>query len=326
MNNPLVSIIIPTYNREHLINETLDSVLAQTYINWECIVVDDGSTDNTFDIADEYCKKDSRFQYHKRPINRNKGANASRNYGFELSNGVYVNWFDDDDIMLKDFILFKVDTIKNIDIVITSGIIVDKNKRFIKDFNFSNVYNLYKQFGLGQTKIITNSVMFRRSFLEEKKLFDLKITRGQETEFFLRVFLQVDETKYKVSNFKSFMYRQHSDSKSFRSKKYVKSYKKSQAFIYIENFFISISLKDKDLFIGYYVVLLLLLFDAAEVRDYSNYKYILKNFFTILFKDNSLKFCVILIFSLFLFIAKKRSYTIEKKLKYFNIKMPNNDS
>ena len=73
---PLVSIIIPTYNRAHVIGETLDSVLLQTYCNWECIVVDDGSSDNTSEILDNYCKKDTRFQYYIRPTNRKKGAGS----------------------------------------------------------------------------------------------------------------------------------------------------------------------------------------------------------------------------------------------------------
>ncbi|WP_372938266.1 glycosyltransferase family 2 protein, partial [Seonamhaeicola sp.] len=90
MSQPLVSIIIPTYNRAHLIGETLDSVLAQTYTHWECIVVDDGSSDHTSQVVATYCKNDARFQYHQRPLDRPKGANACRNYGFELSKGEYI--------------------------------------------------------------------------------------------------------------------------------------------------------------------------------------------------------------------------------------------
>ena len=67
MKQALISIIIPTFNRAHLIGETLDSVLAQTYPNWECIIVDDGSTDTTDEVVGEYVKKDSRFLYHHRP-------------------------------------------------------------------------------------------------------------------------------------------------------------------------------------------------------------------------------------------------------------------
>ena len=79
--NATVSIIIPTYNRAHLICETLDSVIAQTYTDWECIVVDDGSNDTTVEIIAEYCKKDNRFQYYQRPQNRLQGGNAARNFG-----------------------------------------------------------------------------------------------------------------------------------------------------------------------------------------------------------------------------------------------------
>ena len=99
MQPPIVSIIIPTYNRAHLISETLDSILTQTYTHWECIVVDDGSDDSTAELLAGYCKKDARFQYHQRPNDRPKGANACRNYGFELCKGEYINWFDSDDLM-----------------------------------------------------------------------------------------------------------------------------------------------------------------------------------------------------------------------------------
>ena len=85
MNTSLISIIIPTYNRAHLINDTLNSIIAQTYTNWECIVVDDASTDNTASILEGYINKDSLFQYNIRPNIKPKGANACRNFGFEIS-------------------------------------------------------------------------------------------------------------------------------------------------------------------------------------------------------------------------------------------------
>jgi len=124
MRTPLVSIIIPTYNRAHLIRETLDSVLAQTYSNWECIIIDDGSTDETNSLLTKYCAKDSRFQYQHRPNNRPKGANACRNYGFELSKGEYINWFDSDDLMMINKLELQVENIlkNNCDFVIAKSI------------------------------------------------------------------------------------------------------------------------------------------------------------------------------------------------------------
>ena len=80
---PLLSIIIPTYNRAHLIEATLDSIKSQDFDDWECIVVDDGSTDNTPIVLANYVKEDGRFRYLHRPKNRKKGPNSCRNFGFE---------------------------------------------------------------------------------------------------------------------------------------------------------------------------------------------------------------------------------------------------
>jgi glycosyltransferase involved in cell wall biosynthesis len=133
MNFPLVSIIIPTYNRVHLIKETLNSVAAQTYQNWECIIIDDGSTDETKIVIEGYVKIDNRFKYYRRPDEKQKGANSCRNYGFELSSGEYINWFDDDDIMLKNFLEEKIKLFTSeIDLVICSGEYVDDNLNKIK--------------------------------------------------------------------------------------------------------------------------------------------------------------------------------------------------
>ncbi|MFT5892137.1 MAG: glycosyltransferase involved in cell wall biosynthesis, partial [Dokdonia sp.] len=96
-----ISIIIPAYNREAIIGETLRSIQKQTFTNWECIVVDDGSSDATFQVVTAFAKADSRIKLHKRPEQLLKGANACRNYGFEMSEGAYVNWFDSDDLMLE---------------------------------------------------------------------------------------------------------------------------------------------------------------------------------------------------------------------------------
>ncbi|KAF2333121.1 glycosyltransferase family 2 protein [Flavobacterium daemonense] len=113
MELSLVSIIIPAFNRAHLISETLDSVLAQTYIRWECIIVDDGSTDHTADIVEKYVRKDNRFQYHIRPETHKSGGNGARNYGFGLSNGDFVIWLDSDDLLKESCLQERVLFLKN---------------------------------------------------------------------------------------------------------------------------------------------------------------------------------------------------------------------
>jgi len=113
MNNsaPLVSIIIPVYNRETLVTETLDSILNQSYQNWECIIIDDRSTDNTTAILEKYKLIDDRFSFFERPINKKKGANTCRNYGLELSKGDFIIFFDSDDLMKNNHIEIKINAI-----------------------------------------------------------------------------------------------------------------------------------------------------------------------------------------------------------------------
>lgn len=91
---PLVSIIVPCYNQGHYLPETLDSVIAQTYTNWECVIVNDGSSDETENVAKKYCGKDSRFVYMYQD---NKGLAEARNSGIRHSQGSYILPLDSDD-------------------------------------------------------------------------------------------------------------------------------------------------------------------------------------------------------------------------------------
>jgi len=96
----VVSILIPSYNSELYISETLDSVLSQTYTNWECIIVDDHSTDNSVKIINSYCQKyPKKFKLFSNP---HKGACAARNYAFEKSTGDYIQYLDADDLLTSD--------------------------------------------------------------------------------------------------------------------------------------------------------------------------------------------------------------------------------
>jgi glycosyltransferase involved in cell wall biosynthesis len=92
------------YNRATLVGETLDSILAQTYTDWECIVVDDGSTDNSVEVVQKYVDRDSRFKLLIRPDNRIKGAPTCRNIGWENSKGEFIYFFDSDDLLAAEFL------------------------------------------------------------------------------------------------------------------------------------------------------------------------------------------------------------------------------
>lgn len=98
---PIVSVVVPVHNREDLLPETLDSVLSQTFIDWECIIVDDHSTDGSLAVAENYTRKDNRFCVVSLPDTK-RYANAARNYGMSLARGEFVNFLDSDDLFLPD--------------------------------------------------------------------------------------------------------------------------------------------------------------------------------------------------------------------------------
>lgn len=99
--NGLISVIVPIYNNEIYLRECLDSILAQTFTNWEAILIDDGSTDNTGKIIDEYAKKDSRFiAIHK----QNGGVLSARKAGLENSKGEFIANLDHDDTYHPQFL------------------------------------------------------------------------------------------------------------------------------------------------------------------------------------------------------------------------------
>lgn len=94
-DRPLVSVILPTFNRAYILGEAIKSVLSQTYNNWELIIVDDGSTDKTADLVNTF--KDKRIKYFKK---KNAGPCAARNYGISKSRGKWITYLDSDDVLL----------------------------------------------------------------------------------------------------------------------------------------------------------------------------------------------------------------------------------
>ncbi|RXG13769.1 glycosyltransferase involved in cell wall biosynthesis [Leeuwenhoekiella aestuarii] len=211
-NKSLVSIIIPTYNRANLIRETLDSILAQTYTNWECIVVDDGSTDGTDKLLAEYVAKDSRCQYHHRPKDRPKGANACRNYGFELSKGEYVNWFDDDDLMLSHKLQ---EGVKELEKGLPNFMICQSEIYSLKENRTQGLrcQKLVSQNPLDdyiQFKIfwLTGAPLWKKKFLKKNRIyFNEQLYQSQDYDYHIRI-LALGES-YKTSDRIGVVIREH---------------------------------------------------------------------------------------------------------------------
>lgn len=209
--HPLISILIPVFNREDFIEETLNSVIAQTYKNWECIIVDDGSTDNTISILENIKIKDARIKVYNRPNTLPKGANSCRNYAFNVCGGDYVNWFDSDDIMHPEFIDTKLKAF-NID----CNCVISKTQFFSETINSISGKenrtfksdNLLEDFITLKRSWYICDPMWKKSFLNEKELFSLKLLKGQDRDFHTRM-LQNSKIKIKFIDFYLTSYRQH---------------------------------------------------------------------------------------------------------------------
>ncbi|MFD2698604.1 glycosyltransferase family 2 protein [Mesonia sediminis] len=205
---PLVSIIIPTYNRAHLIGETLDSVLAQTYTNWECIVVDDGSTDATDELMAKYCAKDSRIRYYHRPDEHLPGGNGARNYGFKMSKGEYIQWFDSDDLMHVESLEIKVRNIirSKVDVIIsktTTSInkLGTQYSNLRKEFDIVEKNDFYIDFIKSRNNILIGDPIIVRSKTIDV-IFDEKLIRGQDHDYLIRLFSQ----SLKIGRIRNYLY------------------------------------------------------------------------------------------------------------------------
>lgn len=208
MTNKLVSVIMPTYNRAHLIGQTLDSVLAQTYPNWECIIVDDGSTDTSDEVVGEYVKKDSRFQYYQRPKDRKKGPNSCRNYGLELSKGEFVKWFDSDDLMYSELLEEQIASFKSTtDCSVCKIVYCDFEKNITIKENTIYSSQLIEDYLVGRITFYVSGPLWRKRFLnDQKELFDENLSNLDDWDFNLRmlyknpkvVFIDRPLIKYRV--------------------------------------------------------------------------------------------------------------------------------
>jgi len=110
MTYPLISIIVTFYNQAYYIAKTLESIKLQTYTNWECIIVDDGSEDDSAELIKEFIKYDKRFTYL---VQDNQGVARARNNGFALATGCFINFIDGDDTFLPDKLKEQIQVFKD---------------------------------------------------------------------------------------------------------------------------------------------------------------------------------------------------------------------
>ncbi len=167
--NPLVSVIIPTYNRGWILKEAIDSVLAQDFTDFELIVVDDGSTDNTQDILTSY-KEKIIVEKHS----RNKGVSAARNRGITSASGQYVSFLDSDDLWLPQKLSTQVDFFN----ANPDALICQTEEKWIRNSIFVNPKKRHKKLSgnifeksLYLCLVSPSAVMMKRSLFEMTGMF-----------------------------------------------------------------------------------------------------------------------------------------------------------
>jgi glycosyltransferase involved in cell wall biosynthesis len=171
----LVSIISPVYNREMLLDFTIQSIKNQTYPNWELLLIDDGSTDNSVDIAIEYAKEDNRIKLLKRN-EEPKGAPTCRNIGLKNATGKYVIFLDSDDILAEFCLSERVFCFENDypekDFIVFPGLqftedLYDDNNLFISTYKGDDVIPLFLNKDIPW---ITLNPIYKRTSLNDKLL------------------------------------------------------------------------------------------------------------------------------------------------------------
>ena len=220
MKSSKITILLATFNRAHLIKETLDSIIAQTYKNWECIVVDDYSSDDTESLMKHYAKRDSRFTYVKKKETYKKGLSGTRNCGLDLafrSDAQFIQLFDDDDIMHPQKLELQIQEFAKdpeLDLCVCCYRKFDLPQMIEFDLEKANDFscrietkNLLRSFFVNEINLNSLGPLWKASVLRDYR-FNEELHYSEEREFYLRIFLN-EKLKYKPINKILFWYRKH---------------------------------------------------------------------------------------------------------------------
>lgn len=213
---PKISVIVPVYRVEPYLHRCVDSILAQTFSDFELILVDDGSPDNCPAICDEYAKKDNRFKVIHRK--QNGGASAARNLGLKTSQGEYICFIDSDDYVVPEYLETLLQTIEETqaDIVqcgyyeVIDGIVrKDERERFLESYTSQQAFGLL--YGDGRNDIL-DFVMCNKIYKKDmiKDLCFVEGLRCEDAIYISEIMMRVK--KVSVSNRPIYYYCRHDDS------------------------------------------------------------------------------------------------------------------
>lgn len=182
---PKVSVIIATHNRAHFLRDAVESVLAQTYQDWELIVIDDGSTDGTREIVASYVRSHPEIRYFYQV---NQGAPRSRARSIGLAKGEYLAFLDDDDLFLPHKLSHQVEYLErhpDVGLVYSYVNLVDYKKKFIGKWPVTPARNFLEL--VKECTIQPNSLLVRRECLDRLGTFCTSLKRCDDYEMWLRI-------------------------------------------------------------------------------------------------------------------------------------------
>ncbi|BCS87471.1 glycosyltransferase family 2 protein [Pseudodesulfovibrio sediminis] len=187
MENRLVSIILPTYNRADFIGTALDAVFAQTYEKWECIIIDDGSTDNTTDVLGAY--DDPRIRYIHQ---ENQGVSGARNTGIGICQGEVIALLDSDDEWMPNKLSTQLEYMREHDYQIcqTEEIWVRGGKRVNQPAKYAKPEGWFFEASLEMCLISPSCTMFTRNAWESIGPFDENMPSCEDYDMWLRACLE----------------------------------------------------------------------------------------------------------------------------------------
>lgn len=204
MGEPLVSIIIPLYNSETYISEAIETVLNQTYNNWELIIIDDCSTDQSYNIVTNYQKNDERINLLK--LTKNSGSAVARNLGIKEAKGDFIAFLDSDDLWEKNKLENQINfmIINKYFFTYTDYSIINEEKNTIKVIKAPKILTYQKE--LLYNHIGTSTVVYNSSILGKIYFPDLR--KRQDYACWLRILknningygLNIPLTRYRIRN------------------------------------------------------------------------------------------------------------------------------
>ena len=192
----MISIIIPCYNSQDFLEECLDSIINQSYSDWEAICINDGSIDQTESILKKYCNIDTRIKYYNQ---ENKGVSAARNFALKKSSGDYICFVDSDDTIEVNYLseLYSL-------MLFSDGLSIGNFTRSMLSVNSKQTsYSLTSDEFI--KKIIYDKkfcpqiccMLFKNSLIKKNNLnFIVGCTRGEDREFFLKYVIYIDKVQY----------------------------------------------------------------------------------------------------------------------------------